>query len=106
MPVFYMVFMLVIVNIVRYIYKTSRTTFNCFKSDKPVIVVPVKFIQKGASENYVLVAEKGKAVKKIIIIGKEYNGMAQVTDGLSEGDLLIVEGYDLINDGDSISIKK
>ena len=70
------------------------------------MVVPVKFIQRGTTEAYVYVAEGNKAVRKIINTGREYNGLAEVTKGLNAGDMLIVAGYDLINDGDAVTVKK
>jgi hypothetical protein len=32
--------------------------------------------------------------------------LAEISEGLKEGDLLITEGYDLVNDGDKIIVKK
>ena len=84
----------------------AKLKINDYESVTPKVVVPVKFIQKGTSESYVLIAEKGVAVKKIVKISREYNGLAEVAEGLNAGDLLITEGYDLINDGDKINVKK
>lgn len=85
----------------------AKLRVNDYQSSKPVIVVPVKFIQKGEEGSYVMVDEKGKAVKKAVTLGREYSGNAEVLSGLNEGDLMITEGYDLINEGSSItSIKK
>ena len=73
----------------------------------PELVVPVKYIQKGAEESFVMVDEKGKAVKKVVTIGREYSGMAEILSGLKEGDLMITDGYDLVNEGSPIkSIKQ
>jgi len=84
----------------------AKLKINDYQSAKPQIVVPVKFIQKGTSEIFVLIAENGIAVKKVVTISREYNGMAEIASGLKEGDLLITEGYDLVNDGDKIIVKK
>jgi len=84
----------------------AKLKINDYQSATPKITVPVKFIQKGTNESFVLVAENGKAVKKVINISREYKGLSEVTVGLNEGDLLITEGYDLINEGDNISVKK
>lgn len=84
----------------------AKLKINDYQSATPKITVPVKFIQKGTNESFVLVAENGKAVKKVINISREYKGLSEVIDGLKEGDLLITEGYDLINEGDNISLKK
>ncbi len=84
----------------------AKLKINDYKSAKPEIIIPIKFIQKDNIEKYVLVEENGIAVKKAITIDREYNGYAQVTSGLKEGDRLISEGYDLINEGDKITVKK
>ena len=84
----------------------AKLKVNDYQSTTPKIVVPVKFIQKGTNENFVLIAENGKVIKKMISISHEYNGLAEVSEGLKEGDLLITEGYDLINEGDNVNVKK
>lgn len=84
----------------------AKLKINDYQSTTPKIVVPIKFIQKGTNENFVFVAENGKVIKKIISATREYNGLSEVTDGLKEGDLLITEGYDLINEGDNVNVKK
>ena len=38
----------------------------------------------------------------MISIGKEYGGQAEITNGLKEGDVLIVAGYDVVNDGSGV----
>ncbi len=84
----------------------AKMRINDYQSAAPLIVIPVKYIQRSTAESFVLVAENGKAVKKVITIGHEYNGMTEITSGLKENDLLITAGYDLINDGDKIEVKK
>lgn len=84
----------------------AKLKINDFSSPTPVIAIPVKFIQRGTDENYVFVVNNNKAMRKIIKTGKEYAGMAEVTSGLSAGDMLITAGYDLVNDGDAVTVKK
>lgn len=84
----------------------AKLKINDYVSSAPKIVVPVKFIQKGTAESFVLVAEKGIAVKKVVKVSREYSGMSEISEGLNAGDLLITDGYDLINDGDKIEVKK
>ena len=83
----------------------AKLRINDFQSAAPEIVVPVKFIQRGTADNYVLIAQDGKAVKKIIKTNREYNGLIEVVDGLKAGDMLITAGYDVLNDGDLITLK-
>lgn len=84
----------------------ARLKINDYNSPTPKIVVPLKYVQKGLSESFVYVAENGKAVKKLIKVSREYGGNAEVSEGLNENELLITEGYDLIDEGDKIAIKK
>jgi membrane fusion protein (multidrug efflux system) len=78
---------------------------NDYQSATPQLIVAEKYIQKGANESFIMIAENGKAVKKSITINHQYNGNAEITSGLKDGDLIITEGYDLVNDGDAIKIK-
>lgn len=80
---------------------------NDYKSAKPVISIPLNYIQKDLKGTpFVLLANGKKAAKRIVTLGKEYNGRVEITQGLSETDLLIMSGYDGLNDGDAIEIKK
>lgn len=84
----------------------AKLKINDYQSATPMVTVPVKFIQKGTSESYVFVAENGKVTKKVITISHEYNGNAEISTGLKAGDMLITEGYDLVNEGDKVNVKK
>ncbi len=84
----------------------AKLRINDFTSPAPEIVVPVKYIQRGTTDNYVLIAQNGKAIKKVIKTNREYKGMIEVISGLNAGDMLITAGYDSLNDGDAITVKK
>lgn len=80
---------------------------NDYKSVKPVLTVPVSYLQKDLKgTHFVLVADGNKAAKRNVVLGKEYNGVAEIKEGLSESDLLITSGYDGLNEGDAIKIKQ
>lgn len=78
---------------------------NDYKKDK-TFVVPVNMIQNSEEGTFVLAAEeKGgkKLVKKLMVTkGLDYNGNAEILSGLSEGDQLIVKGYQDLNEGQEI----
>lgn len=80
----------------------AKLKINDYQSPTPMLVVPVKYIQKSDEGSFVMVEEKGKAVKKVVTLGREYSGNAEVLTGLKEGDNVITEGYDLVNDGSSV----
>lgn len=82
-------------------------SINDYKSSKPVLIVPIKLIQKDENgESFVFTANGNKAKKQIIKIGNEYKGKAEIVEGLKEGDLILETGYDIVNDGDVIAYKK
>lgn len=73
------------------------------------IVVPINIVQNSGGEQVVYVAQiegnKTIAKRKTVTLGSSYNGLAEVTSGLSEHDKLITTGqFDLV-DGMQINIK-
>jgi membrane fusion protein (multidrug efflux system) len=84
----------------------AKLKINDYVSPTPKIVIPVKFIQKNSGESYVYIAENGKAVKKTVTIGREYSGLAEIQGGVKEGELLITEGYDLVDADDPVKVSK
>ena len=87
-------------------YKTNMIAKLLINDDvqKNVITVPTNTIQQNENgQDYVLVAENHKAVKRIIETGSNYNGTTVVTKGLSKGDMIISFGYSEVVDGQNIS---
>ncbi|HEY1040746.1 MAG TPA: efflux RND transporter periplasmic adaptor subunit, partial [Bacteroidia bacterium] len=84
----------------------TNIKINDYNSD--AITVPVKLVQNDIDgKQFVYVYGAGdKAEKKIIKTGKEYNGLIEITEGLKAGDKIITKGYDVINEGDRITINK
>ncbi len=68
-----------------------------------VLVVP----QKALLENsYVFLAENGHAVKRQVMQGLQNAGQVEITNGLKEGDLIIVEGNYGLEEGEPLEIKE
>lgn len=78
--------------------------YNAEKS----IVLPVGAVQKGLEGEYVFVAveENGKTVakRKLVKSGIVYNGIAEIKEGLAEGDKVITTGYQNLVEGDLVKI--
>jgi len=80
---------------------------NDYKSAKPMPAIPLNYVQKDLKgQPYVLIAENNKAVKRKVTLGKEYNGRVEIMAGLNANDYLITAGYDGLNEGDAIEVKK
>jgi RND family efflux transporter MFP subunit len=71
------------------------------------IVIDLNLIQKSSDANFIYVAatENGKQVaqRKYVTVGQIYNGMAEITSGLSAGDKIIVAGQQELTAGHEIS---
>jgi RND family efflux transporter MFP subunit len=84
----------------------AHLRINDYRSAENQLMVPVRTIQKDESNaSYVFVAEGKLSKKRIITIGKEYQGQAEVLTGLKDGDQLITMGYDLVNENSQITYK-
>jgi membrane fusion protein (multidrug efflux system) len=74
---------------------------------KDVIVAPVDVLQKGATGNYVYIAEEqnGKwlARRRSVDMGLSYENQAEITSGLQAGDRLITDGFKEVSEGQVVS---
>jgi RND family efflux transporter MFP subunit len=70
------------------------------------IVIPIAVIQKTAEGDMVYIAEGNKAKSVPVKIGRTSNGLAEVLSGLNEGDQLITEGYEELDNGEKIQVAK
>lgn len=77
---------------------------------KGTIAVPVNVVQSDEKGKYVYVMEKSGdkmiARKKNVNVGEVYNGVIEIKNGLSGGELLITEGYQSIYDGQAVTTGK
>ena len=73
---------------------------------KQAVTVPVNLVQRDEKSKYVYVVEMtgGKAVarRKQVETGEAYNGLMEIRNGLSGGDVLITEGYQSVYDGQAV----
>jgi membrane fusion protein (multidrug efflux system) len=80
---------------------------NDYKNETAV-VLPVSYVQKDQNGSFVYVAKnKGTdivATKSRVSVGQVYNGLAEITEGLKEGDKLINSSYFNIEDGEKVRL--
>ena len=71
------------------------------------IAVPVNVIQNSKNGKYVFLAKASNnnflASKQAVEVGQIYNGMAEIVTGLSAGDKIISQGYQMVNDGQIVT---
>ncbi len=86
-------------------YKANMITRLLINDEiiKNTIVIPQNLIQRNEKSSYVLVAENGTAVKKVVTTGSTYNGQIEVKEGLTVGDKIITLGFSEVVDGQKIT---
>jgi membrane fusion protein, multidrug efflux system len=73
------------------------------------LVLPLNVIKDSQDGKYVMLAKdeagKSTAVKQKISVGQIYNGLAEITNGLKEGDKVISTGFNSLVEGQAIKVK-
>ena len=77
---------------------------------KNAVSIPVNVVQTDEKGKYVYVLErtgdKTVARKKTVLVGEAYEGLIEIKTGLSDGDVIITEGYQSVYDGQSVTTGK
>lgn len=81
---------------------------NDYKSDN-MFVYPINMVQNDQKGQYVFViskeGNKNIVQKKHVTTGQSYNGLTEITGGLSKGDNVITTGYLTIEEGEEVVVK-
>ena len=64
-----------------------------------LIVIPSEIVQRRGDKSYVYVVEGDRAKLRPIVPDEGQNGLISVAEGLSEGEILVVRGFNLLYDG-------
>ena len=75
--------------------------------DRPQVVqIPYEIIDREDSRTFVYVIEEGRAFKRYIQTGEGVDRMMEVVQGLSAGEIIVVEGMDNIFDSAQVWIQE
>ncbi|MCX7946974.1 MAG: HlyD family efflux transporter periplasmic adaptor subunit [candidate division WOR-3 bacterium] len=69
------------------------------------LVIPTSAIL-GLDKKYVFIVESDKAYKRIVKVGISNENFTEILDGLSENDLVVVEGQYNLQDGSKVRVEK
>jgi membrane fusion protein, multidrug efflux system len=69
-----------------------------------VLVAPEEAIVPERDEQYVFQVIDGRAVKRLVTLGRRVPGLVEITGGISAGDTVITEGSHKIRDGSVVEI--
>lgn len=78
-------------------------TFNSAKT-KRVVVVPISAVFAEGRERYTFVVDKGIARRRLITVRNIVGGSAEVSQGLTDEELVVVKGGDTLSDGMPVEI--
>ncbi len=80
---------------------------NDYSADSS-LVVPSKVIKEDLNGKYLYIAHNQNddwiARKRYIVTGRTYLGETRIESGLNENDIVIVEGFNRVNDGSLLRI--
>jgi RND family efflux transporter MFP subunit len=67
-----------------------------------VLVIPINAVQQSASESSVVRITKDSSEHVAVKLGSVVDGLVEVREGLSEGDLVVLKGQFMIREGDPV----
>jgi len=70
--------------------------------ENSVITIPTDAVQYGTDRTYVYVIDDDKAYSRTISLGTVSDARVAVTNGLEEGELVVLEGLDRLRDGKAV----
>lgn len=79
----------------------ANVSFDVAKAEA-ALTVPVRCVQKGADGNFVWTIKDGKAHKQTVKLGASYANRIVIIEGLSEGAVVITEGYQKVSEGSQV----
>lgn len=82
---------------------TARSTFSLAARDD-AILIPARAVQGGAGNQSVFMIQKGVAVRRVVRVGSDVEGRAEILEGLVAGDTVIVAGANEVREGGAIRI--
>jgi multidrug efflux system membrane fusion protein len=73
--------------------------------DQGAVIIPVAAIQQGPQGNFVFVVKEDKTVTvRPVTLGATQEDNVAIKDGLSEGDVVVVEGADKLKEGSKVTL--
>ncbi len=74
------------------------------ESSTDTLVVPRNTVLENSTEKYVYILEGNKAVKKVVETGIDDGENIEITNGVNDGDTIVVTGQSYLSDGDNVKV--
>jgi len=72
------------------------------QAQEPVVLIPSAAIVEQAGQSYAFTAEANRAAQKPVQVGRRIGNIAEILDGLEEGETLIISGLTALRRGDPV----
>jgi len=72
------------------------------QAQEPAVLIPSAAIVEQAGQSYVFAAEAKRAAQKPVQVGRRIGNIAEILDGLQEGETLIISGLTALRRGDPV----
>jgi membrane fusion protein (multidrug efflux system) len=69
---------------------------------EPAVLIPSAAIVEQAGQSYVFTAEANRAAQKPVQVGRRIGNIAEILDGLEDGEALIISGLSALRRGDPV----
>ncbi|WP_276133282.1 efflux RND transporter periplasmic adaptor subunit [Polluticoccus soli] len=73
--------------------------------NKTAIAVPVRVIQKTSEGDLVYIVDGNKAKVVRVVTGRTSDGMIEIVSGLKDGDVVITEGFENLDNGEAVALQ-
>ena len=80
----------------------SATVTIQTQEQEPVVLIPSAAVVEQAGQSYVFTAEANRAAQKPVKVGRRIGNIAEILDGLQEGETLIISGLTALRRGDPV----
>jgi len=80
----------------------SATVTITTEAQEPVVLIPSSAIVEQAGQSYVFTAEGDRAAQRPVQVGRRIGNIAEILDGLEEGETLIISGLTALRRGDPV----
>lgn len=92
-------------NAQRKLYPGMFARVQLIVSDSPALVIPEAALAPSGQSQYVYRIVEGAAERVLVQIGERRDGLVEITDGLSESDLVVVSGLQRMRDNAPVTLQ-
>lgn len=83
-----------------------KVSFGGSTKNVMLLTAPITSVHKNArGEQFVWVVKDGKALRRKVTVGNAVGNRIAITQGLSEGDVIVTEGHQKLSEGSQVTVK-